>query len=659
MPPPLPPDLANAPAAGEALLRQADGTWLLLRDPMESRVAWQLQEVLPLLEWVEHAVETASIFAAGYLAYEAAPAFDPALTCHAPEPGLPLAAWCLYREAIPFDALPPAPAYASKAVDSPSDSPTERLGAETGIGNGWPNYWDPDLTYPEYREKLTKLHDHLHSGNSYQANFCFGLEYSARYGGAMDRQKLWEFFLRHAPTAPAAAWLESAHRVIASASPELFLERLGTRVQTRPMKGTRPRGASPREDRRLANDLASHPKDRAENLMIVDMVRNDLGRVAAPGSVRAEQLFQLERYPTVWQMTSTVTAKLPPRTPTCAVLQALFPCASITGAPKVRTSQLLRGLEAGPRGIYTGSIGQLLPGQRARFNVAIRTLILDRTTGAARYGTGSGILHDSIPVEEWAECQTKSRLLDGFASFGPSASRSGSSALASGGEWLLETLRIRDGQILLLDEHLERLCGSALLRGWPAPLGALRQAVSHARATPLPDARLRLLLDPQGTCSCELIPEQGPAPRLYPPPTTELDRQLSWWATLPTLRAILCQTRVDSRDPQLYCKSTARARYQAAQKQAQELGADEALLLNERGELTEGCNANLALLTEGGWVTPRLGCGLLEGTLRRHLLRRGDIPLRTGVLLPEQLGRVHALALFNSVRGWRRVELQA
>jgi para-aminobenzoate synthetase/4-amino-4-deoxychorismate lyase len=334
MTPPLPLDFRTPPAPGEALLRQSDGSWLLLQEPLETRSAWRIEEVLPLLDWAECSVNATStacdskanrLFAAGYIAYEAAPAFDPALVCYTPQPTLPLAWWCLYRRAISLEALPPSaqlgPAFLNSRLALREDTAT----TPSNLPTEWPVDWKPTFDYPRYEQKLTELHGHLHEGNSYQANLCLALEHTADSERRLDRDDLWSFFLRHAPTAPGAIWLETEHRVIASASPELFLDRVGTRLHSKPMKGTRPRGSTPREDCRLARDLASHPKDRAENLMIVDMIRNDLGRIALPGSICTENLFMLERYPTVWQMTSTVVAEVPAAATTCSLLQALFP----------------------------------------------------------------------------------------------------------------------------------------------------------------------------------------------------------------------------------------------------------------------------------------------------------------------------------------------
>ena len=264
--------------------------------------------------------------------------------------------------------------------------------------------WEPALDASVHARALATLQERIAWGDTYQVNFTFPLR--ARL--AADP---WAFFssLFHTQRPRYAAYLDTGRFAIASVSPELFFDWRGDRLRTRPMKGTAPRGGSAREDDAQARALAASEKDRAENLMIVDMLRNDLGRVAVPGSVSVSELFAVERYPTLLQMTSSVEARTTAGLP--EIMAALFPCASVTGAPKVRTMEIIAQTEQAPRGVYTGAIGYVGPGRRASFNVAIRTVVVDRESGESCYGVGSGVVADSSAAGEYAECLLKARIL--------------------------------------------------------------------------------------------------------------------------------------------------------------------------------------------------------------------------------------------------------
>jgi para-aminobenzoate synthetase/4-amino-4-deoxychorismate lyase len=383
------------------------------------------------------------------------------------------------------------------------------------------------------------------------------------------------------------------------------------------MKGTRPRGRWQEEDAALRERLLASAKDRAENVMIVDMVRNDLGRIARNGTVRVERLFEVERYPTVWQMTSTVTARTDASL--AAIMEALFPCASITGAPKRRTMEIITRLEGGPRGAYTGAIGFIAPGRRAQFNVAIRTLVVDRASGNAEYGTGSGIVWDSAAEEEYRECLVKAEVL----------------ARRPQGFRLLETLLWEPGGgFFLLEEHLERLRRSADYFGFRVDPAAVREAL-EAFAVRFPGGarRVRLTVDREGES------------RLEAEALAQAPRQ--------PLRMGIAPAPVDSSSVFLYHKTTRRKVYEEAREACP--GCDDVLLWNERGEATESTIANLVVRLDGELVTPPLASGLLPGVMRGWLLARGVIrerPLRLA-----DLARCRRIYLVNSVRRWRRAEL--
>ncbi len=379
------------------------------------------------------------------------------------------------------------------------------------------------------------------------------------------------------------------------------------------MKGTAPRCADLDADERKAKELADSEKERAENLMIVDMVRNDLGRVANPGSVRVEQLWAVEKHPTVWQMSSTVSALT--QAPLTDLLAAVFPCASVTGAPKIEAMRTIAVLETAPRGVYCGAIGWVAPGQRARFNVAIRTIWFDVHARCAQYGVGAGIVWDSRPQTEWDETVLKARVI----TEPPEPFR------------LLETLRWDPKRgYFLLREHLRRLRSSAEYFGIPCStakvLRALRRSCQRwSKSSP---RRVRLTLDPFGRVQ---VSSQRWARA----------RESPWCVVLST-------ARVSSSDVWLRHKTTRRGIYHRARREHP--AADDVLLQNERGELTESTVANLIVRLNGRWYTPPVTCGLLPGCHRARWLRTGKLAER--VIRVTDLQRAEDIALINALRGW-------
>lgn len=387
------------------------------------------------------------------------------------------------------------------------------------------------------------------------------------------------------------------------------------------MKGTAVRGRTTAEDERQSRLLRSSSKEQAENLMIVDLLRNDLGRIAEVGSVTVDELFTLERYPTVWQMTSQVSARLRPGVELAEVFGALFPCGSVTGAPKQRTMELIGELEPSPRGVYCGAIGLVAPPTapfRARFSVAIRTAVVDRHTGEAVYGAGGGITWGSDAARERAELHAKAAVL----------------AHPVTEHQLFETLAYDPGEGMRnLDRHLARMADSA---GWfdfrfdrAAVLASLHRAVGE-RPEP---ARVRLLLFRDGRVEVELA--GMPPARVRP------------------VRLALDDDPVDPASPWLQHKTTRRDVYLA--RALRHPGADDVVLVNQRGELTETTIANLAVRLDGGWWTPPTTSGCLPGVERARLLDLGR--LREHVLTPADLGAAEDLAVLNSLRGWRAARL--
>jgi para-aminobenzoate synthetase/4-amino-4-deoxychorismate lyase len=563
--------------------------WLNFSGPLEILEARRLEEVLPLLRRVEDAARRGH-WAAGFVAYEAAPAFDAALETHAPGP-LPLAWFGIYAEAnVGAHRLP--------TVGADGRPPLQD--------------WQSAITEAEYTQAITQIKEHIAHGQTYQVNFTYRLR--AEFGG--EPYALFAHLVENQP-APYAAFLDLGRFAICSASPELFFERHGHTVRSKPMKGTAARARTLAEDNAQACALHHSEKNRAENVMIVDMVRNDLGRVAQVGSVCVPKLFETERYPTVWQMTSTVEAETDASL--SEIFGALFPCASITGAPKRSTMKIIRALEGTPRGAYCGTVGFIRPNGDAQFNVAIRTVAVDRERGTAEYGVGSGVVWDSVAAEEWAECQIKARVLN--------AKRPKFDLLESlkwepmGGYWLLE-------------RHLARLKDSAAYFDFAVNLDEVRARLEAVAQTLAPAPhKVRVTVSPAGVIQCEAAPlaENGSKP----------------------LTLAIAPTPLASSNVFIFHKTTHRPMYEAARAACPE--ADEVVLWNERGEVTEALTNNLAVKLAGEWFTPPVACGLLAGTLRAQLLEEGQ--LRERVILVEELKQAEALAVFNSVRGWRVARL--
>lgn len=571
--------MRDGTAFGTVAVALEDGRERVFARPVEVVTANAVSEVGLALRRVQSAIDR-GWYAAGFMAYEAGPAFEPALHAHAPWPRLPLVWFGIYN--ICYDH--PAPDMLAG-------------GFRTGP-------WEPLVSEAEYAAALGRIREHIAAGDTYQVNYTFPLR-AAFEGDALA----WFRQLRAAQGGGHAAYVDAGRFKVVSASPELFFELAGDVLVARPMKGTRPRGLWPEEDLRLARALADSEKDRAENIMITDLLRNDVGRISPPGAVHANRLFEVEQYHTVWQMTSTVAAQTDASVP--AIFRALFPCGSVTGAPKIQTSKIIRALETHPRGVYCGAVGWWGPRRRAHFNVAIRTVLVDAEAGTAHYHVGSGITWDSRTDLEYRECLDKAAVLSH-----PHPPFE-----------LLETLRWEDGAFFLLDEHLARLRASARYFAYPFDEAAVRRALDEAIAGANHPRRVRLLLGPRGrlrTSHEDLATAARP------------------------LRVALAGEPVDAGDVFLYHKTTHRAVYEAARAAAPDAG--DVILWNARGEVTESTIANVVVEIEGEKVTPPVPCGLLGGAMRAHLLADGAV--REGVVTVDALRRARRFWLVNSVRGW-------
>lgn len=567
-----------------------------LAEPVGVLEARRPDEVPGVLEAAEAAAGR-GLWAAGFVAYEAAPGLDPNLRVRGREQDdvfadLPLAWFTMFAERR--DAPP---------LEPPASAPDPAA-----------NPWRPSADRRSYDAAIARIRNAIAAGETYQVNHTFRLHATV----AGDPRGLYRD-LALGQRGGYAVSLQAGPFHVLSASPELFFRLDGDRITTRPMKGTAPRGRWLQEDEEIRRRLVGSAKDRAENAMIVDLLRNDLGRISVPGRVTWDELFNAERYESVWQLTSTVEASLRPGTGVPEVFRALFPSGSVTGAPKVATMRLIADLEDSPRGVYCGAIGYLAPPgsgeSRAVFNVAIRTVVVHGPTGLAEYGVGGGITYDSDAEAEYVEALAKARVLTAVRpAFG-----------------LFETLRWSAASgFAHLGEHLGRMRDSAAyfgLRFDPASgTTALEKAVADLAAA---DARVRLQLQRDGTLAADVTALEPP---IAGPVRVALDHE-----------------PVDPNDVWLFHKTTRRAPYDRRRERRPDV--DDVVLVNTRGEATETTIANLAVRLGGGWVTPPRDAGLLGGTYREALVREGRLqerPVPIGTLRSAE-----AIALVSSVRGWR------
>jgi para-aminobenzoate synthetase / 4-amino-4-deoxychorismate lyase len=568
------------------------GTAVRCPTPHRVLVAERPEQVVDVLAEVERATDCGG-WAFGYVAYEAAVGLDPHLPVHRSTPmGIPLAWFGICDEPT---AVPPL-----DTVDP------------TGAGSPRTAEWRPTWTPAGHAEGVARVRERIAAGDTYQCNL------TVRMAGRVHREP-YELYRDLALGQRGAhnAYLDLGRFVVASASPELFFERRGDRVLLRPMKGTAPRGRHLREDEVLAHRLRSSAKEQAENVMIVDLMRNDVARVAEIGSVTVPALFSVERYETVLQMTSDVTARLRPGTGLVELFRALFPCGSVTGAPKASSMEIIRSLEPEPRGVYCGAIGLVGPPDapvRTRFAVAIRTAVVDTDSGEAVYGTGGGITWGSEASAEHAEVHAKAAVL-----------------AARPREFeLLETMRYdpRSG-LRNRDRHLQRLADSAEHLGFLIDLPMLREALtSRPAGGETAKVRVRLRRDGRLAIDVEALPPRSSGP----------------------VRLAVDDDPVDPRESWLYHKTTIREPYDRRRRQRPD--ADDVIMLNTHGELTEVTRAALALQIDGQWWTPPVECGCLPGVERARLLDTGV--LRERVLRRADLHGAQGIAVISSLRGWRR-----
>ncbi len=522
------------------------------------------------------------------------------------------------------------------------------------------------VTYEAFTRAIAAVHEALCAGESYQINYTYRLSFDA-FGSPVG---LYRRLRARQPVRYGALIALPGDEWVLSCSPELFVEKRGERLRTRPMKGTTARGISPEDDARAKAFLAGDPKNRAENLMIVDLLRNDLSRVAKTGTVRVPALFSVEPYPSIWAMTSTIEADLRERTSFPDLLRALFPCGSITGAPKHRTMQLIDEIETTPRGLYTGTIGWLEPPAAAAttaadvhgagcgdfcLSVTIRTLTLDApaAAGGTRRGTmgvGGGIVLDSVAHDEYAECRLKAKFLTG----------------ADPGLQLFETMYAsREEGVRYVERHLARLRTSAAELDFPFDEAAVRERIDQhcARLPAGTPHRVRLALNKAGCIEITGGP-LGAVVRLADaaeePSTDRLNTSDTSIASISSdggapVGILLASEHgfapMSSNRFLLRHKTTSRADYDRAWRLAEAHGGFDMVFFNERGELTEGGRSNVFVKLDGRWYTPRLSAGLLPGVMRQVLLEDPAMQASERTLTQADLLRAQALVVCNALRG--------
>jgi para-aminobenzoate synthetase / 4-amino-4-deoxychorismate lyase len=525
----------------------------------------------------------------------------------------PLAQVLLFAQC---DRLTPEQVQAWLATRTAPEAPAGIAGIEASVDQA------------AFTQAIERIRAYIAAGDTYQVNYTYRLRFdafgplAALYGRLRARQ----------PVPYGALVALPGGAALMSMSPELFVRHEEGALVARPMKGTAGASGDPALDAQRGAELAADPKNRAENLMIVDLLRNDLGRIAATGSVEVPALFEVQRYGDVLQMTSTVRARLRGDATLADVFGALYPCGSITGAPKLRTMQIIRELETTPRGIYTGAIGWIDPPQGGAaigdfcLAVPIRTLALQAPENGVRrgeLGVGAGIVFDSDADAEYAECQLKARFLTGLPN-----------------EFtLFETIRASfDDGPRHLDAHLDRIAASCAYFGFPFDRDAARTLVVDAcLALPPGLHRIRLSAGLDGQATVESSP-LAPNPR-------------------EPVRVLLADTPTESDDLFLRHKTSLRSRYDAAWRAAEAKGAFDALFFNERGELTEGGRSNVFVRIDGRWHTPPLSCGLLPGVMRGVILAAPAWKATERVITREMLERAEDIVVCNCLRGPLRAVL--
>lgn len=553
-------------------------------NPVEIITTYDIDQVIPSLVKIQDAIQN-GYYAAGYVSYEAAQAFEHSMKVFQTN-RMPLLWFGIYEDT-------------SNVTDK-------------SIGSFYTTDWKPNTSTKKYNRSINQIKTHIEHGDTYQVNYTI----------RMDADFLGDPFtyyqqLASSQSANYSAYLDIEGFNVLSASPELFFHLKEGKITTKPMKGTIGRGKTIEEDQENAKWLSQSEKNRAENVMIVDLLRNDLGKLAKPGSVKVPELFTIEEYPTVFQMTSTVTGEIDNKIGIVDIFNALFPCGSITGAPKISTMNIIHDLETTPREVYCGAIGFITPEREAIFNVPIRTVVID-DNGKATYGVGGGITWDSKEDEEYNEVLTKAKVLSNANNYFQ----------------LIETIGLFDGDYLVLDNHVRRLKRSASYFNYQFNQEQLMEKLYDiANRHPKGSFRVRVLLYQNGELSIDVTDEETVVNDGKP--------------------VSLAKQAVSQHDIFLYHKTTNRVLYEKLLGEVNDMF--DVLLWNEHDEITEFTRGNVVVELAGKLYTPPVQSGLLAGTYREKLLNEGTISER--VIRKEELAKCSKIWFINSVRQWVLVHL--
>lgn len=560
---------------------------LYFGNPDEIIICTTFDEVIPAINKIQAAVKN-GYYAGGFISYEAAPAFEQANIVN-DKPKMPLLWFGLFKEPL-----------------SNTYTSNERKGKFRV------STWMPSITYDTYKENIQRIKDAICNGETYQVNYTMKLR--AHFEG---EPRSFYNFLNEKQNASYSAFLDIGRFKILSVSPELFFNWNNHKIITKPMKGTVKRGEFLQEDLDNANWLRNSSKNQAENLMIVDLLRNDLGQIAVPGTVKVPKLFEIEKYPTVFQMTSTVTAITRQDVQLVDILKSLFPCGSITGAPKINTMRYINLLEEEPREVYCGTVGLIKPSGDAIFNVAIRTVLIDEDSGIAEYSVGGGVTWDSTSDDEYSEALTKAALL---------------TENSTTHFQLIETIRLENGNYLLLDEHLNRLLSSAKYFNFK-----VNQSEVQNKLTTLAKHYYRGIYR-----ICLFISQKGEI-LVEAHPFDTLNKSQIYFS--------VAKEAVNSNERFLYHQTTNRSVYDLHKNQNKDVF--DVLLWNEYGQLTQFTTGNVVAEIDGILWTPPEKCGLLAGVLRNSLIAQNKIKER--ILTLDDIPKVNKFYYLNSLQGMREI----
>jgi len=574
-------------------------------NPVEVIACYKLRDLKPSLEKLQARLRQ-GLYISGFLSYEAGYAFEQALTGN-PNYNFPLLWMGVFKKPFVFDHRKNrfinghVPLFSQTTINS-ENYKLKNLHLNT--------------TNKQYLADLKKIKQYIAAGDTYQVNHT--LKYKFDFKGSA-----FSFYqtLRNNQAVSYAAFIKSGEFNILSFSPELFFRQNKRHIYVRPMKGTAKRGISYDDDNKIKSWLGHDIKNRAENLMIVDLLRNDLGRVSTIGSVKTLKLFTVEKYNTLFQLTSTIKSTLQKKLSVFELFRSTFPSGSVTGAPKIQTMKIIRGLEKEERKIYTGSIGFMSPQQKSVFNVAIRTILLINGTG--EMGIGGGITYSSHNQAEFTECKLKAR----FLTQPPFK--------------LIETIRWSKKEgFFLLGLHLRRLKRSARFFGFSYNQALIKKHLKKLVLTLKAkySYKIRLLLSENGEINIESSP--------LPPHSNKSPAKV-----------ILSKYRTKSTNTFLYHKSTNRTFYDKQYQKYQKLGYDDVLFCNEKGQITEGAISNIFIKKTDIFYTPPIKCGLLPGVFRQYFMQKNRKKAKEKILRLEDLSTAQEIYLANSVRGFKKVKI--